>query len=859
VINEGGVEPRTLLQGVRVLEIGNELSEYCGRLLAVLGADVLKIEPPSGEITRTFGPFLDDVPGPDRSLHYWHNNLGKRSRCIDLDNDTGRAAFKELVEDADVLLTSRTPDYMRDRNFDHATLVDEYPSLVYARISPFGDDGPWHAFKGSDLVHMALGGIAMNCGYDPDPFGEYDTPPVVPQMWLSYQVAGEMTVFATLAALYYRMESGSGQYISTSVHDAVSKNTESDLPNWLYLSLEHQRQTCRHSNPSLSPELICRSKDGRWHLPYRTYMTSAMKNDVPNTARLLAKYGMGSDLSDPRYDDSAYIKKPTVAAHIGHVVADFFGRIRTGHEVWTEAQSLGLPWAPIRRPEENIDDPHWQERGTFVDVPHPELGRSFIDVGQKWVSTIPWKSGLRVPTLGEDATARWKARPSAPEELESIATRPKEAVTEGVKSWRGAPFALANVRIIDLSWLIASGGAGRFLAAMGAEVIKVEHHSRPDHMRASWVGRLPNGEDDASEVTKLSTNRSGAFMETNAGKLSVSLDLKQPLGMELLLELIRSADAILSGFSPGTMARLGIGYETLQRINPSIVVVEQSAMGNLGTYGTIRGYGPTAQAFSGLSEMSGLPEPFAPAGIGYSFLDMCGAYNVANALMAGIYHARQTGVGCYVDASQVEAGIYLTGTAVLDYSANGRRWERYGNRSPYKLGAPHGIYRTLGRDRWLAVSCFSENEWVSLARVLGHPEWTEDDRFLTLTDRARNQDELDYLLNARLRELEGYRVMATLQAAGVPAGVCQTARDRCDSDPQLAHGGWLVDLPQTDMGTWPAREAPFAMSVTPPAIGGRLHRNGPNYGEDNEYVLKSILGLPDEHVRMLMETGVVGG
>jgi crotonobetainyl-CoA:carnitine CoA-transferase CaiB-like acyl-CoA transferase len=240
-------------------------------------------------------------------------------------------------------------------------------------------------------------------------------------------------------------------------------------------------------------------------------------------------------------------------------------------------------------------------------------------------------------------------------------------------------------------------------------------------------------------------------------------------------------------------------------------------------------------------------------------LDWYGAYNVANAIMAGIFHAAITGQGCHIDASQVEAGIYLTGTAVLDYVANGRRWQRYGNRSPYKLAAPHGIYRAKGIDRWIAISCFTEVEWNSLARVLGHPEWIDDTRFRTLQERLKSQDRLDSLVEASTCEQDAYALMAALQEAGVAAGTCQTARDRFESDPQLKHNGWLVDLPQTDIGTWPVKEAPFTMSATPPAMGGKLHRHGPNYAEDSSYVLKTILGLSDEKITQLSECGVVGG
>lgn len=851
--SEGAAD--TMLGGLRVLELSDELGEFCGRLLAGLGADVLKVEPPEGEITRTYGPFLDDQAGPDRSLYFWHYNLGKRSTCLDLATEEGRAAARVLAGQADVLLTSRPHEQMLAWGLDRDSLMQLNPGLVYARISPFGETGPWQSFQGSDLVHLALGGVAMNCGYDPDPFGHYDTPPVAPQMWMSYQITGEMTAFAILAALSYRRETGAGQYVSSSVHDAVSKNTENDLPNWIYLGKEHVRQTCRHSNPTLTPPVICASKDGRWHLPYRTYMTSAMKNDVPNAARLLNEYGMADDLADPRYNDPEYVKQAEVAAHVSHVIGDFFSRIRADVPVWTRAQELGLPWSPIRQPEENAADSHWAKRGTFVDVEHPELGRSFTDVGQKWVSTVPWRQGMRAPLLGE-APPEWAdgSRPAAGAQI----TARRRASGEQLTSWRGAPFALSSLRVVDLSWLLASGGAGRFFAALGAEVIKVEHHARIDHIRNSWVGRVPITHEEAAAGANP-INRSGTFMEINAGKLSLGLDLKQADGYRLLLDLVRDADLVLSGFSPGTMARLGLGYDLLRQVNPAIVSVEQSAVGDVGTYGPIRGYGPTAQALSGLTEMSGLPQPFPPAGIGYSFLDWYGAYNMATAAMAGIHRARTTGVGCHIDASQVEAGIYLCGTAVLDHSANGRPWQRYGNRSPYKQAAPHGIYRSRGEDRWIAISCFSEGDWDALARQLGHPEWLDDDRFRTLPGRLAHQDVLDALVEAATAERDGYALMDALQAAGVAAGVCQTARDRFEDDPQLAHGGWLVDLPQTEIGTWPVKESPFMMSATPPAIGGRLRRSGPNYGEDTDYVLSTILGLPPERIRQLRDSGVVSG
>jgi crotonobetainyl-CoA:carnitine CoA-transferase CaiB-like acyl-CoA transferase len=346
-------------------------------------------------------------------------------------------------------------------------------------------------------------------------------------------------------------------------------------------------------------------------------------------------------------------------------------------------------------------------------------------------------------------------------------------------------------------------------------------------------------------------------MEINAGKLGISLNLKQERGKQLLRQLIKDADMVIEGFSPGTMERMGLGYEQLRKINPFIIYVQQSGMGQVGTYGPVRSFGPTAQALSGLSEMSGYAEPYPPAGIGYSYLDWFGAYNMATAMMAALYRRQITGKGCYIDSSQVETGIYLTGTTVLEHSANGTTWSRYGNRSPYKLAAPHGAFRVAGHDRWLAISCFTGRQWEDLLSVLGEPKWGQDERFSTLEGRVALQDELEPLVESCTVSWEPYKLMAALQEAGVPAGVCQTAQDRCEIDPQLRHLEWLVELEQTELGRWPVKESAIRYSETPPYAGGINDRSGPNYGEHNAFVYGEILGLSKEEIRELEDDGVI--
>jgi crotonobetainyl-CoA:carnitine CoA-transferase CaiB-like acyl-CoA transferase len=857
----------SFLTGLRVLELADELGEYCGKLLAGLGADVVKIEPPGGETTRSYGPFYGDEPHPNRSIYFWHYNFGKRGVVLDLETDHDREQFMGLGRSADVVIDTRPPEYLTDRNIGYERLSRENSGLIYLRISPFGDEGPWASYAASDLVHLALGGVMMNCGYDPTPKGTYDTPPVAPQMWQSYQIAGEVSAIAVMGALQYRLDTGRGQRLSTAVHEAVAKCTETDAPNWVYSAREHYRVTCRHSFPANRPGQsaggmsgISITKDGRWILPYRTVIpgpTGARTlSDLLEVVRKHSIDGaMDEELSDPEY-----LETPEAVRRVNALIDRLVSSYTYDRDLWLDGQQAGFAWGPVRRPEENLDDDHWAGRDTFVDVEYPELQQTFRQSKAKWTAPgLPWRSGPRAPLLGEH-TAEILAEPVRSRMVEPVIKKPADRPV----SKRGQPFALAGVRVVDFGWILASAGGGRFFTALGAEVIKVEHVSRLDMMRRGGSVPPPGLRAERDRATgpilgsrTSSLNRNGNFMEINAGKRALSLNLKDHRGKDILTRLLRIADVVVEGYSPGTMDRMGFGWEAMRQINPRLVYVQQSGMGQLGKYGRMRTYGPTAQAFSGISDMSGLPEPYPPAGIGYSYLDWFGAYQLATAMMAGLYRQRMTGEGCWIDSSQVEAGLYLTGPTILDYAANGRRWRRYGNRSPHKPAAPCGAYRTAGTDRWMAITVFTQEQWLALARVLNRPEWTIDPRVATLPLRLQDQDYLDALVATAVEQHDPYQLMTALQEAGVPAGVCETARDRYEWDPQLKHLQWVVDLEQSEIGRWPVKELPTKFSETPPYMGGVIDRHGPNYGEDNDYVLGELLGLDPDQIAELASEGVL--
>jgi crotonobetainyl-CoA:carnitine CoA-transferase CaiB-like acyl-CoA transferase len=857
--------PGANLGGLRVIEVADEQAEYAGQLLAGLGAEVIKVEPPGGSPTRRIGPFYTDTEDPEWSLFFWQYNRGKRSVVVSLDSSEGAGRLLELISKADVLLESTPRGHLDGLGLGSAELAARFPGLIVARMSPFGDTGPWADFVGSDLVHLALGGPMMNSGYDPQPDGSYDLPPIAPQMWHAYHIAGEQLTMAIIAALIYRRRTGEGQVLSCAVHEAVAKNTELDLMNWVMRRAPLFRQTCRHAAeaPSLVPG-ISQTKDGRW------FMMSALgARDRAKLVDFLSRYGMAADLPD-RLADSGALKPEVNArlipgsgadsemnAHVQEVVQRWVRKYTYANMPWRAAQRAGLLCVPLRKPHENTTDEHWMKRATFAQVDHPELGRSFTYATSKWVSTeAPWRVGRRAPLLDEDGDSVFASIGAEP--ARSFVASGRRGPVR-VSRW-GKPFALDGVRILDFTWFLASAGGTRFLAAMGAESIKVEWAAHPDTRMGAMApvgGRAARRQATAPLTGVADTDMGGQFNNKNAGKRGISLNVRHPRGLEIARQLVRISDIVAEGFSPGVMNGWGLGYDELRALKADVIYAQQSGMGSAGTYGRFRAVGPIAASIAGTSEMSRLPEPAMPAGWGYSYLDWIGAYSFATAMLAALEYRDRTGRGQYIDASQCETGIFISGTSILDWSAHGRSFAGYGNRSPYKPAAPHGAYRCLGADRWVAIACFTEAQWRALCEAADHFEWSDDARFATLAARLANQDALDDLVSEWAGKHDAYDVMARLQAVGVAAGVCQTAEDRCDRDPQLAALGWLTEVTGTKIGTWPVAEVPVSMSATPPFIGGPVDRGAPCYGEDNEYVYGELLGLSSREIGTLADEGVI--
>ena len=685
------------LDGIRVIEIADEQAEYCGLTLAGLGADVIKVEPLGGNSTRGIGPFYEDRADPERSLFFWQYNRGKRSVEIDLNAAEGRDRLLAMLGSTDVFLESTPKGYLAGLDLGADVLAARFPKLISARVTPFGDDGPWSEFKACDLVHLALGGVMMNCGYDPAPDGHYDLPPIAPQMWHAYHIAGEQLSMAIIAALVYRWRTGEGQQLSCAVHEAVAKSTEVDLMSWIMRRAPVQRQTCRHARESVSPHpTIAHTKDGRWLMA----SLGTRPNDGARLVGLLEKYGIeaGVDVADgaaPKGGRFVPGTGPSTSKrdHAMEAVQRFTRAFTYDNVPWREAQESGMLWAPLRKPHESALDPHWLERKSITEVEHPELGRSFSYATSKWLATgTDWQGGRRAPLLNEDAATLDLPRArSAP-----VIAADASPTRAGALSVRGKPLPLDGVRILDFTWFLASAGGTRFMSALGAESIKVELKSHPDTRMAAMApvgGREARERATAPLPGVTDSDMGGQFNNKNPGKRGISLNVKHPKGLEIARRLVAMSDIVAEGFSPGVLDSWGLGYDALRSIRPDIIYAQQSGMGAQGTYGRFRTVGPIANSFAGLSEMSGLPEPAMPAGWGFSYLDWMGAYSFALAMLSALYHRDRTGQGQWIDASQTEVGLFINGTTILDWSANGRASTRHGNRSPYKRAAPHAAHR----------------------------------------------------------------------------------------------------------------------------------------------------------------------
>lgn len=372
---------------LRVLELGDEKGQWCGKLLADLGADVIKIEPLAGSSERHIGPFLDDHEDTERSLRFWHYNTSKRGVTLDLESEAGRERFRKLVASADVVLETFKPGHMASLGLGYDELRAINPRLIMCSLTDFGQTGPWSSFVASDLAHLAAGGQMASCGYSEADVA--DAPPIAPGGGNAWHMGSHYAYIAILAAVNMRDYTGRGQYIDSSVHGACALTTEGHVVNWIYGKQVFQRRTGGNGSQQ-------RVLDG--------YVNAGgIARFTPTQLKVfvdwMSQFGKEQDLADPQYQDQTYINEHR--QHIIDVILEFY-RSTPRTEVTEGAQARSLPTGSVQPVEANLDEPHWGERGFWLQVEHEDVGRTVTYPGGAAIySASPHRIYRRAPHLGE--------------------------------------------------------------------------------------------------------------------------------------------------------------------------------------------------------------------------------------------------------------------------------------------------------------------------------------------------------------------------------------------------------------------------------------------------------------------------
>ena len=390
---------------------------------------------------------------------------------------------------------------------------------------------------------------------------------------------------------------------------------------------------------------------------------------------------------------------------------------------------------------------------------------------------------------------------------------------------------LTGLRVLDFTWMVAGPYATRIFADFGAEVIKVQSK------------RTARGAE---------SNPTGYFNTWNRNKRGITLDLSHPEAREIVLKLTAKSDVVIENFSPRVMSNWGLDYGKLKEVNPDLIMLSMSAMGQRGPWKDYVAFAPTLHALSGLTHLTSFEKDF-PIGLGFAYADIVAGLYAAFAVFAALEYRDRTGQGQYIDLSEYEAICTLMGPSLLDTLLNDKEILPEGNCPNYIEAAPYGCYKCSGEDRWCVIAVSNEEEWQSLCRVLGHPEWMREDRFTTSAKRTGNRKELDELLTKWTIQHTAEEVVSLLQEAGISSGVVQNPED-LSKDPQLMARKFFVRLEHPVLGKTVSDRSPIRFEEDFTADW----KAAPQLGEDNRYVFLELLGLTESELLSYTEKGVIG-
>ena len=788
------------LEGIRVVELGQMIAvPWATRLIADLGADVVKIEPPEGDRARQRGPFPG---GPDASQSglFIHLNINKRSVVADLTKSSDVTRLHELLQEADLLLHDLPPDVADSVGLHEDELARQHPSLVTVSVTPFGRSGPYSRWAAEDLQLIHGGGWGW---LTPGCSDESDLPPLKP----AGQQAGFQIGFAAatiaLGALDRALCTGEGEHLDLAGIAYISSMLEAGFISWSYLNEIPGRTGSR----ILNPWRIFEVADGRIFIV-------CVEDD--QWSRLKEVMGF------PEWSQMEIFDTQAGRADAEDLLHLWLGEWAAPQEVmdlFHLGQGKRIGFAPVNTIEQMLDDPHLRERGFIVEVDQPGLGKIALPGPVARLSKPWWSIREPAPSLGEHQDATFTQPRSSDLVLEKSRSRPLEGVT-----------------VADFTWVWAGPFCTMHLAHLGAEVIKVESKQAPDLGR-----RLPL----FSVNHEASVDSNGYFNQWGQGKKSVTLDLSTVEGRAVAKKIATSCDLVVSNYATGVMEKFGLGYNDLMEVRPDVIVGVISGYGNYGPYRDYLGYGPTTAPLSGLSSMTGY-EGGKPEEVGVSLGDPAAGIATAHLLIAALIARRRTGEGQFIDTSLWEATASSTVEGWTQHVLTGQQPDLYGNRDP--IMAPHNLYRCKGDDEWVAISCATEEQWHDLAAVLG----LHDPKFESQTSRKKWEAELDAHIEDWTVLRDKWEITRLLQSEGIPAMPSLDAQS-LEGDPHLNDRGFIERLNHPVVGTLAHTGIPWLLRDCQNGVKSPA----PMLGQHTDQILSSLLALGEDEIQQLRGSGVL--
>jgi benzylsuccinate CoA-transferase BbsF subunit len=812
------------LAGIKVIELGQRVSApYCAKLFADYGADVIKVEPPEGDVARQWGPFPQDRPHPEKSGLFHFLNTNKRSVTLDMDDAGGRAGLLRLVAGADILVENHLPRQWRKWGLDYAALSRQNPELVMISITPFGRTGPYSDWNACDLnAYHLTGASSRYCGRPGETPLEHGT-------FAADFFGATAAASWGLAATYGRERAGGGQQLDVSCAEAIAATFVGGQNIGGYAQDGVFDLRTGVGMPLGAPATIVPCRDGH------VWMLALEPGQWQGLVRVMG---------NPEWAQLEMFDDMFARAQNADVIYPFIQEWTLQHdkmEIMELCQQAGCPVTAVFTVEEAVEHPHLKARGYLVELEHPELG-TFRDLGAPFkLPASPGGPRSAAPGLGQHTDEVFAALEGRGRDEAPAAPAPRVASTKPPRPRAdGRALPLEGIRVANFGWVWAGPVVGQTLSYLGAEVYKVESYARVDMTRN--LPPFAEGERDP--------NRSLSNHACWAGNGSVSLNLKKPEAVELALQLIAESDVVVENFGPGVMEQLGLGYEELRAVKPDIVMFSMPAAGLYGPLKEIRTYGLSLTSTTGLDSLTGYVGG-GPIPVENAFSDPYNGIMGAFAIVVALRHRDRTGAGQHIDYSQQEAVMQMVGPAFMDYELNGRVAAPIGNRHPLACAAPHGVFPCDGEDRWISIAVADESEWQGLVAAMGEPEWARAPEFADGAQRVRNIDALHERLAAWTADFDDAQLSRRLQEHGVAAAPILNVADLL-GDPHYRARGTFVEV-EHPLGF---RETIYGAYVKTSRTQPRVNP-GPSIGQDNEAVFKELLGVSEERYRELVERKVI--